>query len=95
VRFEQSSKLYALTRASWQSHFGQLTDMRLRINRVGEALKTLEQTRPDPSAQEQEAIDRIRAVARELASDTGAAIEYLNENQNHLQSWNTRTTKVL
>jgi len=55
------------------------------INRIGEALKTLEQIRSDTSPQEQEAIDRILAVARELASDTGTAIEYLNENRNHPQ----------
>jgi hypothetical protein len=37
--------------------------------------------------QEQAAIDRLLAVARELASDTGTAGKYLNANRNHPQSF--------
>jgi len=70
---------------SWQSHAGQLTRIKENINSMGEDAKRLQDLRPAAPWQQQ-AIDRIIPLTKEIASLTESAIEHLSANPNRLHT---------
>jgi len=81
-----SATLESFSRSSlsWQSHTGQVNTIRTHINQMGQTLSQLEAARDSASKPQQEAIDRIRPVLEELASNTTAIIDHLNQNPRRL-----------
>jgi uncharacterized protein Yka (UPF0111/DUF47 family) len=66
---------------SWQSHADMLELIRTHVNQLGKIAAQLEQRRGEASPWQQQAIDRMLPVLRELAANTTAAINHLNENK--------------
>ena len=76
---------YTRMNLSWQSHAAQVTRIRDHINRAGSILSDLHAARADAKPWHQEAIDRITPVLKELASNTEAIINHVNENPRQLR----------
>jgi hypothetical protein len=66
---------------SWQSHADMLNRIREDVNTLGKTVASLNTTYASGSEWQQEAVDRILPLLRELASNTTAAINHLNANQ--------------
>lgn len=73
----------ALTRSdvSWQSHASMLDTMKEDVNDMGKIVAKLEASRDSASQWQQQAIDRMIPALKELASNTTAAINHLNQER--------------
>jgi hypothetical protein len=66
---------------SWQSHASMLNRIRDHVNNMGKILEKLQSERDEASPWQQEAIDRMVPLLKDIAANTTAAIEHLNQNQ--------------
>lgn len=69
------------TDVSWQTHAEMLESVKEHVNQLGRIAAQLEQKRDSASQWQQQAIDRMLPVLKELAANTTAAINHLNENK--------------
>lgn len=69
------------TGPSWTSHAAVLTRMKDDVNKLQESTRGLQSHRTVASAWQQDAIDRITALANDLANNMNAAIDHLNKNK--------------
>ena len=69
------------TDVSWQSHAEMLESVKEHVNQLGRIAAQLEQKRDSASQWQQQAIDRMLPVLKELAANTTVAINNLNENK--------------
>ena len=85
---EDADQLETFTRsdASWESHADAIGKIREDVNAMGRLLTRLEDNRQLAVPWQQTAIDRVNPVAKELASNTTAAIEHLNKNPHRLNT---------
>ncbi len=84
---EDAATLESYTRlggVSWQTHASVITQMKERINEAGRDVQKLEDAKKSASPWQEMAIQRIQPLLRELATNTGKAIQYLNENPKRL-----------
>ena len=75
---------YTRSNLSWETHAAAVTQMRAHINTAGRTLAQLEEARKAASPWQMTAIDRIRPLLKEIASNTQTVIDYLNENPKRL-----------
>jgi hypothetical protein len=66
---------------SWQTHADMLSRIRDDVNTLGKIVERLNATYQSGSEWQQQAVDRILPLLRELDSNTTAAINHLNENR--------------
>ena len=73
----------SLTRSdvSWQSHAEMLNTIKEHINNLARTIEKLNSLRDSASEWQQQAIDRAIPLMRDLAANTTAAINHLNENK--------------
>jgi hypothetical protein len=73
----------SLTRSdvSWQSHAEMLNTIKEHINNLARTIEKLNSMRDSASEWQQQAIDRAIPLMRDLAANTTAAINHLNENK--------------
>jgi len=76
---------YTRSNVTWRSHSSQISQIKDHINRAGEILSQLQSARAEAQPWHQDTIDRITPVLKQLASDTEAIINHLNENPNRLR----------
>ena len=69
------------TDVTWQTHAAMLETVKDHVNQLGRIAAQLEQKRDSASQWQQQAIDRMLPVLKELATNTTAAINHLNENK--------------
>lgn len=83
VLARDADEMEALVRSdvSWQSHAAMLDEIREHVNQLGRTAKQLEEMRSSASVWQQQAIDRMMPLLKELATNTTAAINHLNENR--------------
>lgn len=74
------------TTLSWVSHALEITRMKNDINAAGKTVASLSAAKAQAAPWQVTAIDRIIPFLREIASNTTAAIEYLNKNQSRLNA---------
>jgi DNA repair exonuclease SbcCD ATPase subunit len=80
-------EIAAWTRArqmSWESHATNLRSMREHVNQAGQLLTRLNEAREGASLWQQEAIDRIHPLLKELADNTQSTINHLSDNQDRI-----------
>jgi hypothetical protein len=65
---------------SWQSHATLLNEIADRVNNMGRIAAKLQEEREEASPWQQQAIDRMVPMLKEIAANTTAAIEHLNQN---------------
>jgi len=80
---KDADEMEALTRSdvSWQSHAAMLDNVRDHINSLGRTIEKLNAMRDSASDWQRQAIDRSIPLMRDLAANTTAAINHLNENK--------------
>lgn len=83
-----ATTLESYTRSSldWTTHAAEITRMRSDINAAGVTVAALTESKSQAAAWQVTAIDRIVPYLREIATNTTAAIEFLNKNQSRLKS---------
>jgi hypothetical protein len=69
---------------SWESHSRRLNDIRDHVTQAGQLLAKLNEARGTASAWQQQAIDRIYPLLKELADNSEATINHLKDNQAHI-----------
>ena len=72
---------YTRSGLSWASFAGKVTEIKEHVNAAGKLLAKLEQARATGSLWQQEAIDHITPVLKELAAATESTIDHLNNNK--------------
>jgi hypothetical protein len=83
VLSKDADEMEALTRsdASWQSHAAMLESIKEHVNDLGRTMERLNEKRDSASEWQKQAIDRAMPLLKELATNTTAAINHLNENK--------------
>ncbi len=81
-----ADRLDSYTRSSlaWQTHSQQLNLMKEDVNNLGKVHKQLSDLRSEGSTWQQEAIDRIEPLLRDMADNLTATINHLNEHKNQV-----------
>ena len=75
---------YTRSNLSWETHGAAVTQIRAHINAAGRTMAKLEDARKTASSWQGTAIDRIRPLLKEIASNTQTVIDYLNKNPKRL-----------
>jgi len=65
---------------SWETHAEMLDRIREHVNNMGRIAAKLQEEREEASPWQQQAIDRMVPMLKEIAANTTAAIEHLNQN---------------
>jgi hypothetical protein len=73
-----------LSSRQWQTHAFYLNQIKVRVNRIGDRLETLQTIRSIAAPWQLKAIDDLVPVALEVADRTTAAINHLNGNHRYL-----------
>lgn len=76
--------LWARAQLSWESHARKLNQIRDHVNQAGQLLTKLNEAREGASPWQSQAIDRIYPLLKELADNTTATINHLNDNKGHI-----------
>jgi hypothetical protein len=66
---------------SWQTHADMLERVKEHVNNMGPIIDKLSDARSSGSELQEQAVDRILPLLKELAANTTAAINYLNQNK--------------
>ena len=74
-----------LTR-SWESHAAKVEEIKRHVNNAGQSLSKLDSSRGSASPWQQQAIDRISPLFKEIASNVESTIEHLNQKPALLQT---------
>jgi hypothetical protein len=69
---------------NWQSHAAQVEKIKSDVNKVGATVSQLQAARGDAGKPHQDTIDRVVGLLQELASNTTAIIDHLNQTPKHL-----------
>ncbi len=71
-------------RLSWYSHTAKITRVKDHVNNVSRLFTKLDAARSTAAPWQQQAIDQIEPILKQLVTNTTAAIEHINENQGNL-----------
>lgn len=66
---------------SWQTHAEMLDRVKEHVNNMARIIQQLQSERSSGSELQEQAVDRISPLLKELAANTTAAINYLNQNK--------------
>jgi hypothetical protein len=66
---------------SWQTHANMLDGVKEHVNNMARIIDKLTTERSSGSELQEQAVDRILPLLKELAANTTAAINYLNQNR--------------
>jgi len=77
-----ADQMEALVRSDidWQTHADYLESVKTHVNRLASLIDKLQAEREDASPWQQQTIDRVVPMLREIAANTSNAINHLNEN---------------
>jgi len=83
---DDAAKLEAYTRAkmSWKSHGNQLEAMKMHVNELGKIAGELNALASEGSPWQQQAVQQVMPLLKEMATNLNNAIEHLNDNQGHV-----------
>jgi HD-GYP domain-containing protein (c-di-GMP phosphodiesterase class II) len=70
---------FAHSKLSWHSHAAKIEEIKQHVNTTGELLAKMANEKVAASPWQQEAIDRITPLLKELASSVTSTIKHLNE----------------
>lgn len=70
---------------TWKSHAQQINMIKQHVNKVGELLTKLSAARETAAPWQQKAIDQIEPLLKQLAANTEATINHLNERKSGVQ----------
>jgi len=85
-RDAEDMESFSRSKLSWESHASKINMIKDHINKTGSLLTQLGGLRNTASLWQQEAIDRVAPLLKEMASNTETTIEHINQNQSRLNS---------
>ena len=71
---------------SWQSHAAKIEQIKQHVNKSGELLSKLHDAKASASPWQNQAIDEITPLLKELASSVTSTIEHLRKNQGRIHT---------
>lgn len=88
VLSRDADEMESLTRSdvSWQTHASMLETMKEDVNEMGKIVQKLEASRDSASPWQRQAIDRMVPLMKDLAANTSAAINHLNQERSRPMS---------
>jgi hypothetical protein len=83
VLSRDADEMESLTRSdvSWQTHASMLETMKEDVNEIGKIVHKLEASRDSASPWQRQAIERMVPLMKDLAANTNAAINHLNQER--------------
>jgi DNA repair exonuclease SbcCD ATPase subunit len=83
-----ADELKAFTRSTltWQTHAEKVEEIKRHVNNAGQSLSKLDSARGSASPWQQQAIDRINPLLKEIASNVESTIEHFNRKPKLLQT---------
>ena len=72
-------EMFTHSNHSWQSNTTKIGKIKEHVNNAGQLLSKLENTRPEASPWQEQAIDHITPLLKELASSVTSTIDYFNQ----------------
>ena len=82
----EDMKTFTRSHLSWQSHAAKIEQIKQHVNKSGELLAKLHDSKASASAWQGQAIDRITPILQELAASVSSTIEHLNKNQSRIHT---------
>ncbi len=79
-------KTFTHSTLSWESHAAKIEEIKRHVNNAGQSLSKLDSARGSASPWQQQAIDRITPLLKEIASNVESTIEHLNKKPKLLQT---------
>jgi hypothetical protein len=79
-------KSFTHSTLTWESHAVKVEEIKRHVNNAGKSLSKLDSARAGASPWQQQAIDRINPLLKELASNVTSTIEHLNQKPRLLQT---------
>jgi ABC-type transporter Mla subunit MlaD len=86
ARDADTMESFTYSGVTWELHANQIDMIKSHINKLGVMISQLEAAQGDVGKRHQETIDRILPPLRELAANTTAVIDYLNQYEGRLQN---------
>lgn len=86
----QELETFTRSNMSWNSFGSKLEEIKTHVNKVGELTSKLNGVRASGSAWQQDAIDHIHPLLRDLTSSVSAAIQHLSEHKSLVHSTHYR-----
>ncbi|HVA72808.1 MAG TPA: hypothetical protein VNF02_06805 [Candidatus Limnocylindrales bacterium] len=83
-----AEELRTFTRSNlhWESHAAKIEEIKQNVNRSGELLAKLQNARSEASPWQQQTIDRIDPLLREIAATVESTIDHLNKHPQQLKT---------
>ena len=81
---EMKSFVLRSKKLSWESHAVKLTEIKQHVNSLGELVTKMNNAEAKASPWQQQSIDRVTPLLRDLAASVTSTINHLNDNQNRL-----------
>jgi hypothetical protein len=75
---------FVRSKSSWQTHAVKLDQIKRHVNTLGELLARMDRTKPTAAPWQQQLIDRVTPLLRDLATSVTATIKHLSDNQDRL-----------
>jgi methyl-accepting chemotaxis protein len=82
----EEMQTFTRSNLNWKTFGSKITEIKRHVNNIGETVGKLNNARSGGSAWQQQAIDRINPLLKELASSVGTTISQLNEHQGLVHS---------
>lgn len=79
-------KAFTHSTLSWETHAAKVEEIKRHVNNAGQSLSKLDSARASASPWQQQAIDRISPLFKEMASNVESTIEHLNQRPKLLQT---------
>lgn len=79
-------KLFTHSTLAWETHMSKVAQIKDHVNNAGKSLSKLDSARENASPWQQQAIDHISPLLKELAANVTSTIEHLNQKPLLLQT---------
>lgn len=72
-------KMFTRSDLSWESHAAKIEEIKQHVNNAGKIVSKLDSARGNASPWQQQSVDHINPLLREIASNVESTIEHLNQ----------------
>jgi len=85
---QDAEELKSFTRSNlhWQTHAAKVEEIKKHVNKSGELLAKMQNARSTASPWQQQTIDRIEPMLKDIAATVESTIEHLNKRPQQLQT---------
>jgi len=79
-------RTFTRSQLNWKTHAAKVDEIKQHVNKSGELLAKLTNARQTASPWQQQAIDRIEPLLKDLAATVETTIDHLSKHPEHLQT---------